>query len=871
MMARLGRTRLRTVVPLSDYPVAAGRKETQVGVLSRALSAAERHGAVVPETYVVIADVFRQVVLSVVPPGHDPASLIRTILRPAGVERAARARDRLLDVALESQLEKELDEAYRAVTDSAPWGVAVRASAILPDGGLARAAGLSSTELPVFSRDEFGKAIRRVWSMSASERALVYLRTKKIRDVALAVVIQPVVQAASHLVLVTDGRALFGTSGPHADATADGPLRIVTSAPGLGSALLDPGRAEIVHLDARGDVLFRRAGAPGETLAVSRGKLVRAPADGEPEALTGARLAEMTEVARRLAPMGPSLVRCAAPREGEVAVLDVEPLHHLGLPGAGTAGTLWGRACVESGAAEPLSRLSRDLAAAPLAERARRAMDDAAPRGSRLAGLISPVQGRLMMNLSAIALRAPETTIERVEMAGAQWAPELAREPPSRSILPLVGLRFAQIITELSALSDEIGRFEREAEQQRRWLAEMDLAILPDDALTTTLAEVQAFLVRSRRLDARASAAVVTAHGLLSSVLGAAGPGDAGFLAHLVSAGADVVTGRASRALCHVAAIARLDPSGARALAEGAAELPEGPLGRAVEQFLRAYGDRGLLESELLVPRFGEDPAPVFAMLRVGLAAEPVDPDVVLARVRAGAERTLAALEPRQSFFEARLARDIASRCRELLRLRERSRVRTAHGLAMMRFVARDVDRRIRRIDATLSEDSALFLTVEELSIAVKEYTADLTPIVRSRRLDLDAERRGPAPPPCFRGAPFPTFLLPSDPVLRGIGCSSGVGEGRALRVGPRLQGLERFRPGDILLVESLDLGHSPLYFHARAVVSELGTPLCSAAVVARDSGVPVVAGIASATSLLRDGERVIVDGNAGTVERVSA
>lgn len=869
-MARLVRSRLRAVVPLSDYPVAAGRKETQVGVLARALSTAERCGAIVPDTYVVLADVFRQVVLSGLPPGHDPASLVRTISRPAGVERASRARDKLLTVSLEADMEKELDEAYRALTENAPWGIAVRASAILPDSGFARTAGLASTELAVSSRKDFGDAIRRVWSLSASERTLTYLRAKKLRDLAMAVVVQPVVPAGNHLVLVTDGRSLLGAGVGRDETVADGPVRVLTSCPGLGSAQRDPASAEVIHFDVRGAVLFHRPAAPAPRLVVARGKLSWVPPDGEPQAISGVRLAEMTEVARRLAPMGPSLVRCAAPRDGEAAIVDVEPLHHLGLPASGTAGTLWGRASVENGAAEPLSRLSRDLTAAPLFERARRAMGDGAPRSSRLAGLVTPVHGRLMMNLSALVESAPESAIERIETAGAQWAPELAREPPPRSILPLVGLRLAQMVTEIGALSDEIARFEREAEQQRRWLAEMDLAILPDDALTTTLAEVQDFLVRAWRLDARASAAVVSGHGLLSSVLGAADPRHAGFLAHAVTAGSDVITGRAARALCHVAAIGRLDPEGARALSNGTREVPEGPLGRALHRFLQAYGDRGLLESELLVPRFGEDPAPVFAMLRVGLTAEPIDPDIVLSRVRVRSERTLSMLEPKLSFFEWRLCRDLASRYRELLRLRERCRARIAHGLSMMRFVARDVDRRIRRIDPSLEEDAALFLTLDELAFAVKQYSADLTPIVRSRKLDLETEKSGPSPPSCFRGAPEPTFAVGADSIVHGIACGGGTGEGKARRIGPRLEGIEHFSTGDVLVVQSLDLGHSPLFFHARAVVSELGTPNSSAALVARDSGVPVVTGVTGLASILRDGDRVAVDGDAGTVERIA-
>lgn len=375
--------------------------------------------------------------------------------------------------------------------------------------------------------------------------------------------------------------------------------------------------------------------------------------------------------------------------------------------------------------------------------------------------------------------------------------------------------------------------------------------------------------MRARRLDARASASAVACHALLSSVLAAQDGARASFLAHTISAGADVITLRPAVALCHVAEIGRLDPEGREALMGGTSELPDGPLARAVERFLLAYGDRGLLENELAVPRFGEDRGALLSLLSTLLRGESVDAEVAVAQSRALADRQFSLLEQRLSFFEGRLCRDLVSRYREHLRLRERCRARVAHGLAMMRFVALDVDRRIRRLDPSLEESSALFLTLDELSVAVKRYRADLSPIVRARRLDLEAERRSEGPPPCFRGIPEPLLAARSNRAMHGIPCATGTAEARITRLGPRLEGLDAFQPGDVLAVQSLDLGHAPLFFQARAVVSEIGTPTASAAVVARDCGIPVVACLPGLLQVLRNGDRVAVDGDAGTVERL--
>ena len=71
---------------------------------------------------------------------------------------------------------------------------------------------------------------------------------------------------------------------------------------------------------------------------------------------------------------------------------------------------------------------------------------------------------------------------------------------------------------------------------------------------------------------------------------------------------------------------------------------------------------------------------------------------------------------------------------------------------------------------------------------------------------------------------------------------------------------------GDVIVMEFADPGWTPLFPRAAAVVMEVGGAMCHAAVVARELGIPAVFGVAGATQVLRDGERVIVDGETGVV-----
>jgi pyruvate,water dikinase len=74
---------------------------------------------------------------------------------------------------------------------------------------------------------------------------------------------------------------------------------------------------------------------------------------------------------------------------------------------------------------------------------------------------------------------------------------------------------------------------------------------------------------------------------------------------------------------------------------------------------------------------------------------------------------------------------------------------------------------------------------------------------------------------------------------------------------------------GEILVATTTNVGWTPLFPKAAAVVTDVGAPLSHAAIVAREMGIPAVVGCGNATLRLKTGDRVIVDGGNGIVEKV--
>jgi pyruvate,water dikinase len=75
-----------------------------------------------------------------------------------------------------------------------------------------------------------------------------------------------------------------------------------------------------------------------------------------------------------------------------------------------------------------------------------------------------------------------------------------------------------------------------------------------------------------------------------------------------------------------------------------------------------------------------------------------------------------------------------------------------------------------------------------------------------------------------------------------------------------------KLRAGDVLVAETTAPPWTPLFATAAAIVTDSGGVLSHCAVVAREYRIPAVVGTGRATTTIRDGEIVEVDGDAGLV-----
>ena len=144
------------------------------------------------------------------------------------------------------------------------------------------------------------------------------------------------------------------------------------------------------------------------------------------------------------------------------------------------------------------------------------------------------------------------------------------------------------------------------------------------------------------------------------------------------------------------------------------------------------------------------------------------------------------------------------------------------------------------------------------------------------------------APPVSWRWLPEPWQQLAPPPDAPGNARQTEAVEGGSatLITGTRAQGgsyegparivtgpneFSKIRQGDVLVTPATNPAFSVILPLLGAIVTDHGNPLSHAAIIAREFGLPAVVGCNDATDRLRDGDRVRVDADAGTIEVLEA
>lgn len=326
---------------------------------------------------------------------------------------------------------------------------------------------------------------------------------------------------------------------------------------------------------------------------------------------------------------------------------------------------------------------------------------------------------------------------------------------------------------------------------------------------------------------------------------------------------ADIALG-AERVLTALVADARSAATFSEAPPEEAAAWLQseasGEAGIRFRDYLARHGHRSLRELDIRQPEWAHEPTPIVRSLQTQAKA----------RVEAGEAPPPSASPPARLEGAARFDR-VRFLAHAAVRNRERTKSLLVAETALFKRAYRSLANQLV-VEGRLSDpDLVYFLFHEEIETVASADPGDpLRDEARGRREAL-AYQETLRFPEVVVGHPQPEPIDLSggdEKVVVGKPVSRGRVEGR-VRVVKRLEEAESLKPGEILVAPITDVGWTPYFAVIGGLVTDVGSAVSHGAVVAREYGLPAVLNTRNATEILRTGERVVLDGDRGTIERL--
>ncbi|TME00673.1 MAG: phosphoenolpyruvate synthase [Chloroflexi bacterium] len=302
---------------------------------------------------------------------------------------------------------------------------------------------------------------------------------------------------------------------------------------------------------------------------------------------------------------------------------------------------------------------------------------------------------------------------------------------------------------------------------------------------------------------------------------------------------------------------------------------------RRLADHLARYGHT-IYDLDFAKAVLADDPAPVLEALKYFLSGKAPDPHARQEATAAAREQAVQTMLTRMRGMRLSLFRRLVGWAQSFAPLREDALADVGLGWPVLRRMLREIGRRLTGANVIGTPDDVFWLTLDELQGAAMaldagQPLADSHAIVAERRATWESERAVTPPPNLpikggarFLGIDFSSTMparadQPEGDVLKGIAASPGQITGPA-RVIAGPNEFDQMRQGDILVARITTPAWTPLFALAAGVVTDVGGPLSHSSIVAREYHIPAVLGTGMATGRLSSGQRVTVDGDAGTV-----
>ena len=804
------------------------------------------------------------------------------VVRP--LARRADDLEELREMIVHTPLPQELVDEIRermAAMEATRW--AVRSSGIAEDTELRSYAGQALSVLNVAGLDAVLEATRRVWASHFEMDRLLYLArgSLQISPRPAAVLIQEMLDPITAGVLFTVN-----------PMTGDETEAVVTSARGLGEAVVTGQRGGTHYLDKRTGYVRRQATDDNdeETLSEENLRHLATCARGVEAALGDPRDIEWAYA-------------CPAddPHQARLYLLQARPITAEGLKDPGES--VWTNANV----GEALPGVATPLTWSIIHDFSRRGFEQAfGTLGLEVPPeieLVRSFQGRIYLSLTqfmSIASGQPLFKPERLFSMAGGGGVELVRDIyEQRSVkgffkrLPLTIPKVLGAQLSMPLIAPLWGRiFTGKVEE----FFDRDLTVHDRIGLAEELAHLDELFDRTGLVMLATSSNFLMSYVITAEILRFLGGQEAAQHEQDLFSGLRVKSAEPGLALLELGRMARRSlrlrkiicntpPEEAlQALTDAGEHQDVADFLAALDDFRKHHGHRAPREAELATPRWREDTSFLFEVVRSFVEAPDLpsntEVDRERRRKRRAARQVLDRMLPGGVDV---LVKAILAFTRSNARRREYMRDRVVDSLDIYRHFFLECGRRLADQGYLTTKEDVFYLTHDEISqwIQDPDVAVNFPVYVLSRQALMEYFKALPDPPDTFLLRGSETISADDAPrrlarettdgqesylELRGLAGSPGRVSGPARVILDPHSDDATIKPGEILVAPYTDVGWTPLFLAASGVVMSLGGPLSHSCIVAREYGIPAVVNAKQATEILSTGDWITVDGNEGVV-----
>jgi pyruvate,water dikinase len=297
-------------------------------------------------------------------------------------------------------------------------------------------------------------------------------------------------------------------------------------------------------------------------------------------------------------------------------------------------------------------------------------------------------------------------------------------------------------------------------------------------------------------------------------------------------------------------------------------DLPENStFKKRFRDFIKEYGHRAVYELDIINPRWEEDPSYLMDIIKSTMA------DANYEQWKAGqkekfdqAWREVTAKVPNDELAEIRKG---IKEAQEGAAVREMTKSLLVITLKPYRLMALELGKRLTQRGIIEEQNDVFYCSWSDLvSILDGDWNGEGLRILVAARKASQREKEAFNPPDVILGEEpvfSETVSLSSSDCLPGVAAAGGKACGIARLIRHPEEG-NRLQPGDVLVAPSTDPGWTPLFLKACAVVMETGGYLSHGSIVAREFGVPAVVNVPGVMRIIKDGQKIVVDGDEGKV-----